>query len=164
MGLAPRSLSPIEIQEPCNGVTAPPVTTQFAESVPPFHGSSIRMGDDRVCGASPAATRCRRFTAPRLDPSRIGGCADKHIKEWGKDRLRESNNWARRIVLSATPADEQSLGLWRIGFARKHFLAARARRAANLCRWREPAHCPIAFKPGGRHIRGIFSRDRKSVV
>ena len=53
VGLAPRTLSPIKIQEPCNAVTAPPVTTQFAESVPPFHGSWIRMGTFESAGQAP---------------------------------------------------------------------------------------------------------------
>ncbi len=53
VGLAPWTLSPIEMQEPCNRVTAPPVTTQFAESVPPFHGSSIRRGTIESAGQAP---------------------------------------------------------------------------------------------------------------
>ncbi len=40
----------------------------------------------------------------------------------------------------------KKLGLWRFSLTRKSFLTAKARWAANRCRWREPpVHCPIAF-------------------
>lgn len=52
-----------------------------------------------------AMVTCTVELTPQLVRDAIATCRIKHLKEWSKERLRESTNWARRVDL--TPTDEE---------------------------------------------------------
>ena len=54
-----------------------------------------------------AMVTCTVLLTQTLVREAIATCRIKHLKEWAKDKLRESNNWARRIDLSATHEEQK---------------------------------------------------------
>ena len=54
-----------------------------------------------------AMVTCTVQLTPTLVRDAISTCRIKHLKDWCKQRLRESTNWARRIDLSPTPEKQK---------------------------------------------------------
>ena len=54
-----------------------------------------------------AMVTCTVQLTPQLVRDAIATCRIKHLKEWCRERFRESTNWARRIDLPPTPEEHK---------------------------------------------------------